>query len=248
MSNRFTDRAQLVILLAQEEAKRLGHATVEPVHLLLGVLGLGEGVGCQAMASHGVSIKNLRLEVERSVAKGQANLLLAQMPFSLEAKRVLTLAVEEAQAFHHNFVGTEHLLLGLLRVDASARILKNAGLASDTYRRFVLELLGEGPKPRAVPPTVAAFLRCDVFSIILRPRVSGMLITHKPTPAEPDRNVVLILVEEGTNVESIHGELTVLIAGLEQLNVEYKLPGRKPLMWVDGKWQDDDSIDKTLTY
>jgi ATP-dependent Clp protease ATP-binding subunit ClpC len=154
MSNRFTERAQRVILIAQEEAKRLNHDYVGTEHLLLGLIALGEGVAAQVLANLGVDLRRVRSEVEKIVGTGDNVMLLGEIPFTPRAKKVLELAVEEAQNMGHNYVGTEHLLLGLIREEegVAARVLENLGVRLDVVREEVISLLGEahaGPAPAA---------------------------------------------------------------------------------------------------
>jgi len=146
MSNRFTERAQRVILIAQEEAKRLNHDYVGTEHLLLGLIALGEGVAAQVMANLGVDLRRVRAEIEKIVGTGDNVMLLGEIPFTPRAKKVLELAVEEAQNMGHNYVGTEHLLLGLIREEegVAARVLENIGVRLDVVREEVISLLGEG--------------------------------------------------------------------------------------------------------
>ncbi len=115
MSNRFTERAQRVILIAQEEAKRLNHDYVGTEHILLGLIALGEGVAAQVLANLGVDLRRVRSEIEKIVGTGDNVMLLGEIPFTPRAKKVLEYAVEEAQHMGHSYVGTEHLLLGLIR-------------------------------------------------------------------------------------------------------------------------------------
>jgi len=145
MSNRFTERAQRVILIAQEEAKRLNHDYVGTEHLLLGLIALGEGVAAQVLANLGVDLRRVRSEVEKIVGTGDNVMLLGEIPFTPRAKKVLELAVEEAQNMGHNYVGTEHLLLGLIREEegVAARVLENLGVRLDVVREEVISLLGE---------------------------------------------------------------------------------------------------------
>src|SRR6476619_2182202 len=149
MSNRFTERAQRVILIAQEEAKRLNHDYVGTEHLLLGLIALGEGVAAQVLANLGVDLRRVRTEIEKIVGTGDNVMLLGEIPFTPRAKKVLELAVEEAQNMGHSHVGTEHLLLGLIREEegVAARVLENLGLRLDVVREEVLNLLGEGQTP-----------------------------------------------------------------------------------------------------
>ncbi|OIO08056.1 MAG: hypothetical protein AUJ52_08930 [Elusimicrobia bacterium CG1_02_63_36] len=153
MSNRFTERAQRVILIAQEEAKRLNHDYVGTEHILLGLIALGEGVAAQVLANLGVDLRRVRSEIEKIVGTGDNVMLLGEIPFTPRAKKVLEYAVEEAQHMGHSYVGTEHLLLGLIREEegVAARVLENLGLRLDVVREEVLNLLGEGQSPQAGP-------------------------------------------------------------------------------------------------
>ena len=173
MSNRFTERAQRVILIAQEEAKRLNHDYVGTEHLLLGLIALGEGVAAQVLANLGVDLRRVRTEIEKIVGTGDNVMLLGEIPFTPRAKKVLELAVEEAQNMGHNYVGTEHLLLGLIREEegVAARVLENLGVRLDVVREEVISLLGEGqphsttqhstatPKSKSKTPTLDEFGR-----------------------------------------------------------------------------------------
>ncbi|OGR47259.1 MAG: hypothetical protein A2X37_04640 [Elusimicrobia bacterium GWA2_66_18] len=151
MSNRFTERAQRVILIAQEEAKRLNHDYVGTEHILLGLIALGEGVAAQVLANLGVDLRRVRSEIEKIVGTGDNVMLLGEIPFTPRAKKVLEYAVEEAQHMGHSYVGTEHLLLGLIREEegVAARVLENLGLRLDVVREEVLNLLGEGQQQQS---------------------------------------------------------------------------------------------------
>src|SRR5215467_1013098 len=155
MSNRFTERAQRVILIAQEEAKRLNYDYVGTEHLLLGLIALGEGVAAQVLANLGVDLRRVRAEIEKIVGTGDNVMLLGEIPFTPRAKKVLELAVEEAQNMGHSHVGTEHLLLGLIREEegVAAQVLENLGVRLDIVREEVISLLGEGqPGPAPAAP------------------------------------------------------------------------------------------------
>jgi len=153
MANRFTERAQRVILIAQEEAKRLTHDFVGTEHVLLGLIALGEGVAAQTLAASEVDLRRVRSEIEKIVGTGDTVMLLGEIPFTPRAKKVLEYAVEEAQHMGHQYVGTEHLLLGLLREEegVAARVLENMGLRLDTIREKVINLL-EPPEPITTSP------------------------------------------------------------------------------------------------
>ncbi|MFH1258976.1 MAG: ATP-dependent Clp protease ATP-binding subunit [Elusimicrobiota bacterium] len=145
MGNRFTDRAQRVIMIAQEEARRLNHDYVGTEHLLLGLVGMAEGVAAQVLSNLGVDLQRVRGEIEKIVGTGDNVLLLGEIPFTPRAKKVLELAVEESQNLGHNYVGTEHLLLGLIREEegVAARVLENLGVKAELVREEVISLLGE---------------------------------------------------------------------------------------------------------
>ena len=145
MGTRFTERAQRVILIAQEEAKRLNHDYVGTEHILLGLIALGEGVASQVLASLGVDLRKVRAEIEKIVGTGDNMMLLGEIPFTPRAKKVLEYAVEEAQHMGHSYIGTEHILMGLIREEegVAARVLENLGLKLETVREEVLSILGE---------------------------------------------------------------------------------------------------------
>ncbi|MBN2407600.1 MAG: ATP-dependent Clp protease ATP-binding subunit [Elusimicrobia bacterium] len=145
MFNKFTKRAQKVILLAQQEAKKLNHDYVGTEHLLLGLLALDEGVSAEALKVMGVNREKLRQHIINLVGEGDNVLLSGERPMTPRAKRVLTLAVREANELGHNFVGTEHLLLGLIREKEGIayQVLQNAGMSQEKIKETVLNLLGE---------------------------------------------------------------------------------------------------------
>ncbi|MFH1239068.1 MAG: ATP-dependent Clp protease ATP-binding subunit [bacterium] len=149
MFNRFTERAQRVILLAQEEAKRLNHDYLGTEHLLLGLVALSEGVAAVALNNLGIDLKKLRQEIEKTIGVGENILLLGEIPFTPRAKRVLELSVEEAQNMGHNYVGTEHILLGLIKEGegVAAKVLESLGATLDRVRTEIISLLGEEGEP-----------------------------------------------------------------------------------------------------
>lgn len=153
-NSRFTERAQRVILIAQEEAKRLNHDYVGTEHVLLGLICLGEGVAAQVLSNLSIDLRLIRKEIENIVGTGDNIMLLSEIPFTPRAKKVLEFAVEESQNLGHSHVGTENLLLGLLREEegVAAQVLDNLGVRLDIVREEVLNLLGE-PEPK--PLTVA---------------------------------------------------------------------------------------------
>jgi ATP-dependent Clp protease ATP-binding subunit ClpC len=146
MFGRFTRRAQKVLLLAQEEARRMNYPFVGTEHILLGLLREGEGVAARILTEMGISADTVREQIEQMVEQGQGP-IVQEVTLTPRAKRVLELAVDEARRFGHNYVGTEHLLLGLVREGEgiAARVLVSSGADLDRLRAAVIETLGTGP-------------------------------------------------------------------------------------------------------
>jgi ATP-dependent Clp protease ATP-binding subunit ClpC len=144
MFERFTEKAIKVIMLAQEEARRLGHNFVGTEQLLLGLIGEGTGVAAKTLKSLGVSLKDARIEVEKIIGRG-SGFVAVEIPFTPRAKRVLELAWDEARQLGHNYIGTEHLLLGLIREGegVAVRVLENLGVDLSRVRSNVIRMLGE---------------------------------------------------------------------------------------------------------
>ena len=144
MFNRFTERARKVILLAKEEAKRFNHDYIGTEHLLLGLVREGEGVAAAVLMSLGLTPDKIRFEVEKLVRPGPATIVSGDIPFTPKAKKVIELAMDEAKALSHNYIGTEHILLGLIREGegVASQVLMNLGLNLDKVRMEVMSLLG----------------------------------------------------------------------------------------------------------
>jgi ATP-dependent Clp protease ATP-binding subunit ClpC len=165
MFERFTEKAIKVIMLAQEEARRLGHNFVGTEQILLGLIGEGTGVAAKVLKSMGVNLKDARIEVEKIIGRG-SGFVAVEIPFTPRAKRVLELSLEEARQLGHNYIGTEHLLLGLIREGegVAARVLENLGVDLTKVRTQVIRMLGEtaevtpgGPSGRTKTPTLDEF-------------------------------------------------------------------------------------------
>ncbi len=144
MFERFTEKAIKVIMLAQEEARRLGHNFVGTEQILLGLIGEGTGVAAKVLKSLGVNLKDSRIEVEKIIGRG-SGFVAVEIPFTPRAKRVLELSLEEARQLGHNYIGTEHLLLGLIREGegVAARVLENLSIDLSKVRTQVIRMLGE---------------------------------------------------------------------------------------------------------
>ena len=146
MFNRFTERARKVIVYAKEEARRFNHDYIGTEHLLLGLVREGEGVAAAVLQKLGVDLETIRIEVEKLVQPGPQTQVLGDIPFTPRSKKALELSAEEARALGHNYIGTEHLLLGLVKEGEGMayRVLLNLGLDLGKLRNEVMELLGSG--------------------------------------------------------------------------------------------------------
>ena len=161
MFERLTDRARKVMALANQEAQRFNHEYIGTEHILLGLVKEGSGVGANVLKNLDIDLRKVRLEVEKLVKSGPEMVTMGKLPQTPRAKKVIEYAIEEARNLNHNYVGTEHLLLGLLREHdgVAAQVLLNLGLKLEEVREEVLNLLGagvdqeEGGEPGEPTPT-----------------------------------------------------------------------------------------------
>jgi ATP-dependent Clp protease ATP-binding subunit ClpC len=139
---RFTDRARRVVVFAQEEARMLNHNYIGTEHILLGLIHEGEGVAAKALASLNISLEAVRQQVEEVIGQGQAE-PTGHIPFTPRAKKVLELSLREALQLGHNYIGTEHILLGLIREGegVAAEVLQKLGADLNRVRQTVIQLL-----------------------------------------------------------------------------------------------------------
>jgi ATP-dependent Clp protease ATP-binding subunit ClpC len=146
MYERFTDRARKVMQLANQEAQRFNHEYIGTEHILLGLVKEGSGVAANVLKNLDVDLRKIRLEVEKIVQSGPDMVTMGKLPQTPRAKKVIEYAMEEARNLNHNYVGTEHLLLGLIREQegVAAQVLMNLGLKLEDVREEVLNLLGHG--------------------------------------------------------------------------------------------------------
>ncbi|MEK6715566.1 MAG: ATP-dependent Clp protease ATP-binding subunit, partial [Candidatus Omnitrophota bacterium] len=144
MFNRFTERARKVIILAKEEARRFNHDYIGTEHILLGLIREGEGVAAAVLQKMGLSLETIRIEVEKLVKSGPTTQILGDIPFTPRAKKTLELAAEEARVLGHNYIGTEHILLGMIRdgEGVAFQVLVNLGLDLERVRQEIMEILG----------------------------------------------------------------------------------------------------------
>ncbi|KAJ4850161.1 ATP-dependent Clp protease ATP-binding subunit ClpA cd4b, chloroplastic [Turnera subulata] len=153
MFERFTEKAIKVIMLAQEEARRLGHNFVGTEQVLLGLIGEGTGIAAKVLKSLGINLKDARVEVEKIIGRG-SGFVAVEIPFTPRAKRVLELSLEEARQLGHNYIGSEHLLLGLLREGegVAARVLENLGAdQSESTENLAGSTVGGGSSSNKMP-------------------------------------------------------------------------------------------------
>lgn len=156
--NNFTPRAQQVLQLARKEADRFNHGYVGTEHLLLGLIALGQGVAVNVLQRMGIDLETVRMEVEKAVGVGPETKTMGNVPFTPRVKKVLALAGSEARALNHSYVGTEHILLGLLREGegVAARVLKNLQVDLEKTRIEIMKELDPGFDPNAEAKPVGA--------------------------------------------------------------------------------------------
>jgi len=153
MFDRFTERARKVIILAKEEAKRFNHDYIGTEHILLGLIKEGESVAAAVLQNLGLSLDSIRLEVEKMVQFGPSTIVSGDIPFTPKAKKVIELAMDEARRLGHNYIGTEHLLLGLIKEGegVASHVLVNVGLDLNKVRTEVIKLLGSSAPGQGAP-------------------------------------------------------------------------------------------------
>lgn len=233
MFNRFTERARKVIILAKEEARRFNHDYIGTEHILLGLIREGEGVAAAVLQKLGISLENIRLEVEKLVQPGPTTQIIGDIPFTPRAKKALELAAEEARSLGHNYIGTEHLLLGLIREGEgiASQVLLNLGMDLNSVRNEVMELLGSAlpgmnqgaaGQGKTKTPALDAFGR-DLTALARDNKLDPVIDRQQ----EIER-VVQILSRRTKNNPVLLGEAgvgkTAIVEGLAQLIVAGNVP------------------------
>ena len=207
MFERFTDRARRVVVLAQEEARLLNHSYIGTEHILLGLVHEGEGVAAKALESIGVSLDGVRRQVEEIIGHGQQD-PGGHIPFTPRAKRVLELSLREALQLGHNYIGTEHILLGLIREGegVAAQVLVKLGADLTRVREKVVQLLSGAGSAAAAgaavadPPAHTASPTLDQYGRNLtRAAMSGELDPMIGRAAEIERMVVVLSCRRKNN-------------------------------------------------
>ena len=158
MFNRFTERARKVLVLAKEEARRFSHDYIGTEHILLGLIREGDGVACAVLQNLGVDLERTRVEIEKLVSPGSSASTMGDIPFTPRAKKALELSTEEARTLGHNYIGTEHILLGLIREGEGVayQVLFGLGVDIKRARQEIVALLGgeqetQGPTQQNIP-------------------------------------------------------------------------------------------------
>jgi ATP-dependent Clp protease ATP-binding subunit ClpC len=227
MFKRFTERARRVIILAREEAELYRHEYLGTEHILQGVIKDGGGIAVAIVQKSGVNLVQLKKELEKNLPRSSNSLIIGDIPFTSRAKKVLEFAVEEARALNHNYIGTEHLLLGLLKEKegVACRVLNSFGMFFDDVREKIVEMFKE---PTESNREVGKTPTLDEFSRDL----TKMAIDGKLDPvigrAKEIERVIQILSRRTKNNPVLIGEpgvgKTAIVEGLAQLIAEREVP------------------------
>ena len=227
MFKRFTERARRVIILAREEAELYRHEYLGTEHILQGVIKDGGGIAVAIVQKSGVDLTQLKKELEKSLPRSSNSLIIGDIPFTSRAKKVLEFAVEEARSLNHNYIGTEHLLLGLLKEKegVACRVLNSFGMFFDDVREKIVEMFKEPTETNrevGKTPTLDEFSR-DLTKMALDGKLDPIIGRAK----EIER-VIQILSRRTKNNPVLIGEpgvgKTAIVEGLAQLIVEREVP------------------------
>jgi len=195
----FTPRAQQALALSRKEADQLNHNFVGTEHLLLGLIALGQGVAVNVLLKLGLDLESLRIEVKKQVGRGPDQKMISGIPYTPRVKKVLAFAAWEAKSLNHTYVGTEHILLGLLREGngVAPRILQNFGVTLEQTRREILQELDPNFDPgENTPDTSASTQTIPVSSppeSPVRPQIEGIDLTRRYDVYCSERNQEVVV-------------------------------------------------------
>ncbi len=227
MFKRFTERARRVIILAREEAELYRHEYLGTEHILQGVIKDGGGIAIAIVQKSGVDMTQLKKELEKNLPRSSNSLIIGDIPFTSRAKKVLEFAVEEARSLNHNYIGTEHLLLGLLKEKegVACRVLNSFGMFFDDVREKIVDMFKEPTESNrevGKTPTLDEFSR-DLTKMALDGKLDPIIGRAK----EIER-VIQILSRRTKNNPVLIGEpgvgKTAIVEGLAQLIIEREVP------------------------
>ena len=232
MFNRFTERARKVLVLAKEEARRFNHDYIGTEHILLGLIREGEGVACAVLQNLSIDLERLRIEIEKLISPGSSASVLGDIPFTPRAKKALELAAEEAHNLGHNYIGTEHILLGLIREGEglASQVLFSLGVDLRKIREEISALLGGGGQAfqGASSPAVSKTPALDSFGRDLTKLAKdGKLDPVIGRKTEIER-VIQVLSRRTKNNPVLLGEAgvgkTAIVEGLAQSIILNEVP------------------------
>ena len=232
MFERFTDRSRRVVVLAQEEARMLNHEYVGTEHILLGLIREDGGVAAQALGSLGITEEAARRQVEEIVGRGQTGPASGHLPFTPRGKKVLQLSLREAIALGHGYVGTEHILLGLIREDegVATRVLNGLGADPSTIRQQVIRLVSarqihEEPRTGRTggrKRKQLSGLRDQLDSVSWRLSVLEQRVGTTADLAQLDREIAQIRRDRESAIDAQDFENAAVLRGREQRLVDDK--------------------------
>lgn len=229
MQERFTERVKRVLHLARQEARRMHHDYIGTEHLLLGIIQEGGGVAALVLINLGIDLEDLRRAIENAISYGQETIVVGEIPLNKEARAAINYAIEEAKSMNHSYIGTEHLLLGLLREEKgiASQVLLSLGADIELVRNEILRVLGgEGTSPQTkhkAKTSALDYFSRDLTQLAREDKLDPIIGREK----EIER-IIQILVRRKKNNPVLIGEAgvgkTAIVEGLAQRIVENRVP------------------------
>ncbi|QQR58658.1 MAG: hypothetical protein IPG59_03935 [Candidatus Melainabacteria bacterium] len=218
MFERFTEKAIKVIMLAQEESRRMGHNFVGTEQLLLGLIGEGTGIAARVMKKDGVNLKSARVEVEKIIGRG-SGFVAVEIPFTPRCKRVLELSWQESRKFHNNFIGTEHLLLGLLEENGGVaiRVLEALMVDLKSLRNAVEQAVSGNSQSYSLAEKILS--SCDSVSSAMQTINHELLKLHDESQALCKRSDI-----SKVDAEAFQKELLEKLKNIEKMSKSVCVP------------------------